>query len=203
MPSPPPPTTLSAAAAAATTSSSQRGIRTITISAPGVLLEETNPKSFSEGATVLPSSSAALLAALLEGGGLGSIGSSNNNKSFLNFRSLLANANVYILCQVSDDIGEAAVRAALEFSGLMGPNPGQIPSQRFLFCETEVGKMSLVRQIEPEVHIDGECSTVEQLKRFIPRLIEVRNKNNSVQGEKTSSAIVVENFEEAMKLLSS
>jgi hypothetical protein len=108
---------------------------------------------------------------------------------------------VYILCQVSDDIGEAAVRAALEFSGIMGSNQGQIPSQRFLFCDTEVGKMSLVRQIEPEVHIDGESSTVEQLKRFIPRLIEVNNgKNNEIKG---SGGCVAENFEMALKKISS
>ncbi|KAG7668661.1 hypothetical protein KSW81_005420 [Nannochloris sp. 'desiccata'] len=185
----------------ATASSQRGGIRAVTISAPGVLLEERNPESFSEGATVLHSAIATLQAAMLKGGG--SCSSDNDISS-----SLLANTNVYILCQVSDDIGEAAVRAALEFSGLMGSNQGQIQSQRFLFCETLVGKMSLVRQIEPEVHIDGDSSTVEQLKRFIPRLIQVQNlssfsKNEGGEESISTGVVVVDNFEHAMKILSS
>ena len=84
---------------------------------------------------------------------------------------------IYLLCQVADDIGEAAVRAALEHAGIVAsqqqqqqdqvakvnptplPPPG-LPPQRLLFCETEVGKTSLVRQLEPELHIDGTPSTV-------------------------------------------
>ncbi len=112
---------------------------------------------------------------------------------------------MYILCQVSDDIGEAAVRAAFEFSGIIGSKQGQIPSQRFLFCETEVGKMSLVRQIEPEIHIDGESSTVEQLRRFIPRLIEVKTPPTSLdtttEAGNSSSKVVVENFQNALDQL--
>lgn len=100
------------------------------------------------------------------------------------------------------------MRAALEFSGLMGPDQGQIPSQRFLFCETLVGKMSLVRQIEPEVHIDGDSSTIEQLQRFIPRLIAVQNlssfsKIEAGEGNDSPGVKVVDNFEQAMKSLSS
>jgi len=197
----------------ATGSSQRRGIRAITISAPGVLLEEQTPESFSEGATILPNAIATLQAALLkEAGVVGVTSGQHRDIDSSSSSSILANADVYILCQVSDDIGEAAVRAALEFSGLMGSNQGQIQSQRFLFCETLIGKMSLVRQLEPEVHIDGDSSTVEQLKRFIPRLITVQNNRSSSlsrneSGKETDSSSngvkVVDTFEQAMKNLSS
>ena len=68
--------------------------------------------------------------------------------------------DLYLLCQVADDIGEAAVRGVLEHSRLIGTGKDQIPPQRLLFCETEVGKTSVVRQLEPKVHIDGQHSTV-------------------------------------------
>lgn len=113
-----------------------QGIRTITISIPGVLVQENTPEALSEGATVLSEAIAALLAASRQV------------------------PDVYLICQVADDIGEAAVRGALEHSRLLGPGSDQIRPQRLLFCETEVGKMSLVRQLEPKVHIDGQHSTV-------------------------------------------
>ncbi len=39
-------------------------------------------------------------------------------------------ANVFILAQVEDEIGEATVRCALEEARLVGPNHGQIKPHR-------------------------------------------------------------------------
>ena len=46
---------------------------------------------------------------------------------------------------------ESEVRALLQ---------GQIPSQRLLFCSSLEGKASIVRQLEPQLHIDGHSRTV-------------------------------------------
>lgn len=75
-------------------------------------------------------------------------------------RELANNAQVYLITHVVDDVGEATVRGALEDAGLIGPNPGQIKPHRILFCSTLEGKVSMVRQLEPELHIDGHSTTV-------------------------------------------
>lgn len=75
-------------------------------------------------------------------------------------RELAKNANVFLITHVVDDVGEATVRGALEDAGLVGPSGGQIKPHRLIFCSTLEGKVSIVRQLEPELHIDGHPSTV-------------------------------------------
>lgn len=75
-------------------------------------------------------------------------------------REMAKLANVYVLAHVVDDVGEATVRGALEAGGLVGSAAGQIPGHRVLFCSTVEGKVSIVRQLEPELHIDGHPHTV-------------------------------------------
>lgn len=73
---------------------------------------------------------------------------------------LVKNANVFLVTHVIDDVGEATVRGALEDVGLVGTSEGQIKPHRLVFCSTLEGKVSIVRQLEPELHIDGHPSTV-------------------------------------------
>ena len=75
-------------------------------------------------------------------------------------RELVKNANVFLVTHVIDDVGEATVRGALEDVGLVGTSEGQIKPHRLVFCSTLEGKVSIVRQLEPELHIDGHPSTV-------------------------------------------
>lgn len=77
-------------------------------------------------------------------------------------REMLKGANVYVLAHVIDDIGEATVRGALEAGALVGLGAGQIPPYRVLFCSTLDGKVSIVRQLEPDLHVDGHPQTVRQ-----------------------------------------
>ena len=42
--------------------------------------------------------------------------------------------------------------------------PHQVPPHRLLFCSTAEGKVAIVRQLEPELHIDGSHNTVDDLK---------------------------------------
>lgn len=75
-------------------------------------------------------------------------------------RELVKNANIFLVTHVIDDVGEATVRGALEDVGLVGTSEGQIKPHRLVFCSTLEGKVSIVRQLEPELHIDGHPSTV-------------------------------------------
>lgn len=79
--------------------------------------------------------------------------------------------DLYVLAHVPDDIGQAVVTGAMEAAGLVGH--GKLPAHRLLFCSTPEGKVSIVRQIEPDLHIDGHVSTVEELRRFMPQLLLV------------------------------
>ncbi|KFM27006.1 Peroxisome biogenesis protein 22 [Auxenochlorella protothecoides] len=72
---------------------------------------------------------------------------------------LARRVNLYALAHVASDVGEATVRGALEHAGLLGPNHGQLPPHRLLFCGTREGKASMVRQLEPQLHIDADAET--------------------------------------------
>lgn len=137
------------------------GIRKITISAPGVLLEEWLPHELQEGASLRPEAVQVVA-------------------------DMASRAAVYILAHVSDDIGEATVRGALDAGGLVGTQWGQIPPHRLLFCATLGGKESIVRQLEPELHIDGHEHTIQGLHRFMPQLLLIQppGQSSSVSGLK-------------------
>jgi len=76
---------------------------------------------------------------------------------------LAKNANVFLITHVIDDVGEATVRGALEDVGLVGFSEGQIKPHRLVFCSALEGKVSIVRQLEPELHVDGHPVSVRLL----------------------------------------
>lgn len=133
------------------------GARRITISAPGVLLEEWSAQDLEDSATMLEGAATLL-------------------------QDMSGAAEVYILCHVESDIGEATVRGALEAGGVLGGKQGQIQPHRVLFCGSVAGKVSVVRQLEPDVHIDGNHLTVDELRRFLPRLLHVQRPADPAAG---------------------
>lgn len=125
------------------------GVRRVTISIPGVLLEESTLEELSEGGATLRAGAAELL------------------------RQFCSAAEVFLMAHVADDVGEAAVQGALEYAGLLGAGPGAVPPHRALFCSTLDGKVSIVRQLEPDLHIDAHPQTVHDLQRFVRQLVFV------------------------------
>lgn len=124
------------------------GARSACISVPGVLLVESDGAPLESGATLLPSVAAALTAAAT------------------------ALDRVYLLARVDGDVGEAAVRGALEAGGIIGP-AAPVPPQRLLFVSTPAGKVAAVRALDVGLHVDAEASTLGELARFVPRLVRV------------------------------
>lgn len=57
---------------------------------------------------------------------------------------------------------------------MTGNKPGQVPPHRLLLCSTQEGKVAIARQLEAELHIDSAHTTVDQLQRFVPQLLFVR-----------------------------
>lgn len=124
------------------------GVSRLTISTPGVLFQELSASDLQAGATLRPEASQLL-------------------------RNLAKSTDVYLITHVLDDVGQAVVLGCLESAGLLGHGPGQVKPHKALFCSSLDGKTSMARQIEPELHIDGDARTVEALARFLPQLLHV------------------------------
>ncbi|XP_076911921.1 peroxisome biogenesis protein 22-like [Bidens hawaiensis] len=66
---------------------------------------------------------------------------------------------------VLDDESEKNVLVALENAGIF--TSGGLVKDKVLFCSTDMGRTSFVRQLEPDWHIDSSREIVTQLSRFI------------------------------------
>jgi hypothetical protein len=146
----------------------------VTINALGTLLKETSPNSLStDGATLIPEAVHALV-------------------------SLLQSCHqlqVFVIVQVTDDIGECAVKGALED----GEISSAIQAHRILFCSTMEGVVAIVRQLEPDVHIDACISTAEELSRFIQNVVLIQTKG--IDLVKESRMDIEENLSKALTKL--
>ncbi|MBA0834465.1 hypothetical protein Goarm_006817 [Gossypium armourianum] len=112
----------------------------------GVILEESSPEELQTKATVRPS----VLDVLLE---------------------ITKFCDLYLMERVIDDESEKNVLLALENAGIF--TSGGLVKDKVLFCSTENGRTSFVRQLEPDWHIDTNPEIVSQLARFIKYQIHV------------------------------
>lgn len=137
------------------------GVRRVTLSVPGVLLEEKGAEELDESASVRqdaagegggwhvhpptqgrmnkPLCCCALLARHAAGVDATLAWGCSNMMQARSMpcppaaelvRQIAARADCYLMCHVSDDIGEALVRGALEHAGITGSGPGQVPPHR-------------------------------------------------------------------------
>eukprot|EP00775_Hariotina_reticulata_P003151 gene3151-3428_t len=140
------------------------GIRKVTISALGPLTQEWSALELQEGATLRPEAVEIL-------------------------KEVCTCADTYVICQVHDDVGQAVMTGSLEAAGLLGNQPGQLRQHHLLFCSTLDGKVSIVRQIEPDLHIDGSGKTIEDLKRFMPHLLHLPQPSSAAAGQGSSNVV--------------
>ncbi|KAK1405406.1 Peroxisome biogenesis protein 22 [Heracleum sosnowskyi] len=114
--------------------------RKVTCRLLGVILEESTPEELQKQATVKSS----VLEVLLE---------------------ITKCCDLYLMERVLDDESEKKVLGALEDAGIF--TSGGIVKDKVLFCSTETGRTSFVRQLEPDWHIDTNPEIISQLSRFI------------------------------------
>ncbi|KAJ8908075.1 hypothetical protein NDN08_008170 [Rhodosorus marinus] len=102
-----------------------------------------------------------------------------DKSTLASFSKLVSRFDVFIIVRVDDDESEEKVHEAFKASGLFqhGLNPLKI-----IFCETPVGRVSSVRQLEPHLHVDCDLVIVSELQRFIRKLLYV-----NVEGSGSSS----------------
>mmetsp|Transcript_40362 Transcript_40362/g.48930 ORF Transcript_40362/g.48930 Transcript_40362/m.48930 type:complete len:281 (+) Transcript_40362:267-1109(+) len=87
----------------------------------------------------------------------------------------------YIIECHTDDAQEAALKA-LQGAGLVGKGKGLVGVHRALFCSTKIGRTAIVRQMEPDLHIDTCPDTMTGLARYVPRLLYVQVGSNPIHG---------------------
>uniref|UniRef100_A0ACD5WRB7 Uncharacterized protein n=1 Tax=Avena sativa TaxID=4498 RepID=A0ACD5WRB7_AVESA len=106
----------------------------------GVVFEEKSPEELQKQATVKPS----VVELLLE---------------------ISKYCDFYLMETVLDDKSEENALTALENAGLF--KTGGLIKEKVLFCSSEVGRTSFVRQLESDFHIDTSLDIILQLSRFI------------------------------------
>eukprot|EP01018_Ginkgo_biloba_P017752 Gb_06151 [translate_table: standard] len=116
------------------------GGRKITCQLLGVVLEELSPEELQEHAVVRPS----VVEVLLE---------------------IAKACDLYLITRVLDDKSEERVLSALDVVGVF--TVGGLDKNKVLFCSTEAGRSSFVRQLEPDWHIDTDVEKISQLSKFI------------------------------------
>ncbi|KAG6385160.1 hypothetical protein SASPL_153988 [Salvia splendens] len=112
----------------------------------GVILEENTPEELQKQATVRSS----VLEVLLE---------------------ITKFCDLYLMERVLDDESEKKVLEALKDAGVF--TSGGLVKDKVLFCGTENGRTSFVRQLEPDWHIDSNPEITTQLARFIKYQLHV------------------------------
>ncbi|GFQ06284.1 peroxisome biogenesis protein 22 [Phtheirospermum japonicum] len=120
--------------------------RKVTCRLLGVILEESSPEELQKQATVRSS----VLEVLLE---------------------ITKFCDLYLMERVLDDDSEKKILAALEDAGVF--TSGGLVKDKVLFCSTENGRSSFVRQLEPDWHIDSNPEVITQLARFIKYQLHV------------------------------
>ncbi|XP_057956492.1 peroxisome biogenesis protein 22 isoform X2 [Malania oleifera] len=91
--------------------------------------------------------------------------------------------DLYLMERVMDDESERKVLTALEDAGVF--TSGGLVKDKILFCSTENGRSSFVRQLEPDWHIDSNPEIVSQLARFIKYQLHI----SPVRPERTAANV--------------
>ncbi|KAJ8444539.1 hypothetical protein Cgig2_000818 [Carnegiea gigantea] len=133
----------------------------------GVVLEETSVEELQKKATVRPS----VLEVLLE---------------------ITKFCDLYLMDRVLDDESEKRVLVALEEAGVF--TSGGLIKDKVLFCSTENGRTSFVRQLEPDWHIDTNPEIISQLARFIKYQLHVSPSRTERMAANVFSSPSLEHF---------
>ncbi|KAK8934917.1 Peroxisome biogenesis protein 22 [Platanthera zijinensis] len=148
------------------------GCRKMTCQLLCVILEEKSPEELQKHATVRPS----VVEVLLE---------------------IAKCCDFYLMERVLDDESEERVLSAMESAGLFVS--GGLTRDKVLFCSTENGRISFVRQIEADWHVDSNLDIVSQLARFIRCQLYISSDD---LGQIASNVITAASLEQHLSQLS-
>ncbi|CAI9275640.1 unnamed protein product [Lactuca saligna] len=141
--------------------------RKVTCRLLGVILEENTPEELQNQATVRLS----VLEVLSE---------------------ITKYSDLYLMERVLDDESEKRVLTSLENAGVF--TTGGLVKEKVLFCSTENGRMSFVRQLEPDWHIDSNPEITSQLARFIRQQVHISTKSQQTSSSNVFNSSSLEQF---------
>lgn len=141
--------------------------RKVTCRLLGVILEESTPEELQNQATVRSS----VLDVLLE---------------------ITKFCDLYLMETVLDDESEKKVLMALENAGIF--TSGGLVKDKVLFCSTDIGRTSFVRQLEPDWHIDSSQEITTQLARFIKYQLHISTTKTERIASNVFSSSSLEQF---------
>ena len=88
--------------------------------------------------------------------------------------SLLAQvANVFVLVTLSD--AEASLEDS-KVQSLVQQQLRTVPAHRILLCKTTAGKIALVRQLSPSLHVDGDAAVARSLVKHVRSVVVVNEE---------------------------
>lgn len=104
-------------------------------------------------------------------------------KNLQQFASLF---ELYVIARIDSDENEEKLRKVLEEAKLFecGLDPRKV-----VFCETETGRVSIVRQIEPDLHVDETASVVSELQRFVKFVAFISPQAKATPGLSASNVL--------------
>ncbi|KAF5755857.1 putative peroxisome biogenesis protein [Helianthus annuus] len=100
--------------------------------------------------------------------------------------------DLYLMETVLDDESEKNVIMALENAGIF--TSGGLVKDKVLFCSTEIGRTSFVRQLEPDWHVDSSREIITQLSRFIKYQLYISTTKNERIASNVFSSSSLEQF---------
>lgn len=92
-----------------------------------------------------------------------------------NFASMF---DLYFIVEVESDEAEEQITKALSDAGLF--EQGFLDKRKLLFCETDMGKASIARQVESQLHVDESVAVINALQRFVPYVSLVTSSAKSL-----------------------
>lgn len=108
-----------------------------------------------------------------------------NPKAMETIHCLLEVADVIVMLPVKDVAEKTALCDAMALSGLTSSPLGgpSIAPHKVVFFTTEVGKVAIVRQLRPSLHIDTSATTVTSLTRHVPELVLLSTSRPRTRGD--------------------
>nr|XP_009401185.1 PREDICTED: peroxisome biogenesis protein 22-like isoform X2 [Musa acuminata subsp. malaccensis] len=100
--------------------------------------------------------------------------------------------DLFLMETVLDDESEEKVLSALENAGIF--QNGSLIKDKVLFCSTDIGRKSFVRQLEADWHIDTNLEIISQLSRFIRFQLYISEIDSGQVPRNVSTSTSLERF---------
>lgn len=104
-------------------------------------------------------------------------------------RDLMVIADVYFICNVSHAREKPDILTKLSDLGLVASSSSSthtghlILPHKVLFCSSNIGKVAIVRQMQPQVHVDNQTHMIQELQRHIPLMVLLVGHSSSSEVE--------------------